>query len=717
MPVGESAQFAPVAPVTLVASAEARPSPSSGRPFPWWVYGAVDPAVVVPRAPVVAVAPGGRPRPRRWLLPVSPDAVPGVSVEQSRVLASRLWASPAFWRLSHGASLLRDMLPDVPDDVTTHASLLRWRKRMLHATLARASAEVVRPPKPPAYDPAALAAHMPHVSPPAPPLTGSRLNAQAWATMHCKICERCRGGLVADCYGQRIVDFATTGFYPPLLDWPRPFLPPPREPSAEDAEALAAQLRKELAAGEVVRFPASLGTPRFASPRFVVWKRSFDQASGSFVSKPRVVQDLRVSGVNAVAVKWGMSYDTIDHFIASLSPGSYIWGCDVKAAFKCVSLHPDWLVWAVFRQRDPDTGEDAFWVSLKMVFGLTSAPGCFSLLSGEVVLVLLLVYGINAWCFLDDFRGGAASLALAHRDMALAKALLAYLGLITDDDKDELPAQRARVIGMQVDTVAQTVSLPPDKVRAMRAEIELVLNAESPPSVADLMSLLGRLTYAGYFVLGGRAFLGPLRRLVYAARCAGRRVVPLTPAVRADLRWWADTALLDRNCTRAWLDAAPTLFASFCGDAGDVGCACHTADDVFHHVWSPAERDWPVPARELYWVWQGLRRWGPVWRGSHVVVATDSASNAFALATGSFAIAVSPVVEQMLRDLFDECHRHSVLLTPLWLPRECLRLSDALAACSSSEQARALFVSACAAYTSVRSASERFQASSVAGST
>ena len=131
-----------------------------------------------------------------------------------------------------------------------------------------------------------------------------------------------------------------------------------------------------------------------------------------------------------------------------LEPNDYVWGCDVKAAFKALSLHPAWHLCAVFRQRDPRDGVMKYWLPTRMMFGLTSAPGGFSLLSAEARQILSRVFNCPVWAYLDDFRGGAAFKPAASAQLALTKQFLASLGLDTADDKDELPSRKARVIGV-----------------------------------------------------------------------------------------------------------------------------------------------------------------------------------------------------------------------------------------------------------------------------
>ena len=105
-----------------------------------------------------------------------------------------------------------------------------------------------------------------------------------------------------------------------------------------------------------------------------------------------------------------------------------------------------------------------YWKFTSMPFGLASAPRLVSALL-DVVSAKLHDEGIRMTRFLDDFLGICSSEQAALACMARTAQVLREFGLMVNPVKTEGPSQRLEFLGLWLDSVAQTVSVPDDKLR------------------------------------------------------------------------------------------------------------------------------------------------------------------------------------------------------------------------------------------------------------
>ena len=95
-------------------------------------------------------------------------------------------------------------------------------------------------------------------------------------------------------------------------------------------------------------------------------------------------------------------------------------------------------------------------------------------------------------------------------------------------------------LGLRLDSLAMTVSLPQDKVAKALALVRTV-RSSATVTRKQLDSVFGYLSWASAVVYGGRAFLHSLRRLRY--RSAGdtltaQQHVNVSAGLRADMGWF-----------------------------------------------------------------------------------------------------------------------------------------------------------------------------------
>jgi hypothetical protein len=108
--------------------------------------------------------------------------------------------------------------------------------------------------------------------------------------------------------------------------------------------------------------------------------------------------------------------------------------------------------------------------------------------------------------YIYDFLLVADSQSECQAALDFLLELIPRLGLSVNFDKVSQPATTLSFLGVQIDCVARTLALPPDKL----AEAKILVgnwNTKRRCKKKDLQRLIGKLSWCARVVCGGRTFL------------------------------------------------------------------------------------------------------------------------------------------------------------------------------------------------------------------
>ena len=111
--------------------------------------------------------------------------------------------------------------------------------------------------------------------------------------------------------------------------------------------------------------------------------------------------------------------------------------------------------------------------------------------------------------YVDDMGGVEGERARAEAAIKLLGLLLEDLGLDESKKKAEPPTTKITFLGVEFDSIAMTMSVPPAKLTEVKAEIRLWLR-KTTICKKDLQSLLGKLFWVARCVKYARVFMGRL---------------------------------------------------------------------------------------------------------------------------------------------------------------------------------------------------------------
>ena len=136
--------------------------------------------------------------------------------------------------------------------------------------------------------------------------------------------------------------------------------------------------------------------------------------------------------------------------------------------------------------------------------------------------------------YVDDFVGvGTPSIASASYDCPLD--LLRRLGLDISKKKLCPPSAKAVCLGIEIDTVTRTISVPQEKLQRIRHMVDAWGNRRFC-SVRQLQSLLGHLMYIPKSIKLSRYFVNRILELLRSNYDA--RSITLTQDFKRDIRWF-----------------------------------------------------------------------------------------------------------------------------------------------------------------------------------
>ena len=340
--------------------------------------------------------------------------------------------------------------------------------------------------------------------------------------------------------------------------------------------------------------------------------------------KVRLIHDLSRpdGGMNQFVTDSSCSFKTLDLATSFMSPGCYVSKIDLQSAYRSIPIHPDnYPYMGLSWDFTPD--HTSYFFDAKLPFGSKKACKIFQCLSDSVCRMLER-RNVKIVNYLDDFLIISPNKTSSWLDLDMSINLLTQLGFDVNWNKVEPPCQSLVFLGINVNTVNITLSLPPCKLPKF---FDLITSWQLKKrcSKKSLLQLLGKLNWACRVIRGGRTFL---RRLIDKSMTLreNQHRCWLNSETRRDLNWW--------------LGALKYLHGScpFVGDLRDPECCFFTdsclnaGGGVMGHDWffvnykadCPWVRDKHINTLEMFTILCAVKRWGHLWRNSHVRVRCDN---------------------------------------------------------------------------------------------
>ena len=340
-------------------------------------------------------------------------------------------------------------------------------------------------------------------------------------------------------YDDTLLDYIKYGF-------PMGYVGPTSDTPSTVNHPSATQFRPQI--DEFIQKEKSLGglIGPFDDPPIIEWAHISPLMSRPKAdpTKRRVITDLtypREHSINAYIKKnivMGMmnthslpTVDVVVDRVLDIGPNAYMFTIDVSRAYKNFKSCPlDWPLLAV-------NWNGGHFVDVTMPFGARASSGHMQRVA-DAIVATLAARGIVAHMYLDDLVVVAGSEQQAWEQYDIARSLLEELGLPEAHDKSQPPATRIKWLGIHVDSVHGTLSIPNDKLDEVIAIVRSYTTKRSL-SRKQLQSVIGKIMHIAKCIRTARLFLA---RLLEKLRGAKRLHININSSMRSDLKWLSEFA-------------------------------------------------------------------------------------------------------------------------------------------------------------------------------
>lgn len=376
--------------------------------------------------------------------------------------------------------------------------------------------------------------------------------------------------------------------------------------------------------------------------------------------------------VNIFLKELPFQYQRLRDVLLFLEKESFMSTLDLKSGYYHVFLHPSFRQYMGFR-----VGNLVFRYTVP-AFGLSQACFLFTKLMNEPAKALRF-RGVPVSDYIDDGFSGARTFARCLFQVVGAVLLLGALGAFLGMPKCHvLPEQIRQWFGFLVNSVDETFELSPSRLAKLKRQLMEVRQA-SHVTARALASLAGRIVSASPAVLPASLYSRPLFEAI-SGRLCWDAFFPNQESVKETALFWLKK--LDRFNGRPWRPAPVNLRATV--DASGLGfggtlSAGESDPVIFRGTFSAHEAGASSTARELSGYLGALRvaayLHASKLRGSSLLITGDSQS---ATSDINRFRSSNPVLNRLLRQMFDLCLEAGCDIQAQWVPREHITLADAI---------------------------------------
>ena len=317
-----------------------------------------------------------------------------------------------------------------------------------------------------------------------------------------------------------------------------------------------------------------------------------------------------------------LSLPTIDNItqkIRKYGKGSLIYKIDISRAFRHVKIDPDSYFLLGLKL-------DKYFLDTCLPFGYRHGSAIFQRIS-DSIRYIMAESGYSLTNYIDDLVGNA-TVSQTEPAFQKLKNLLQELGLTISETKLVAPTTKCVCLGIEVDTVNSTLSIPQQKLAEILTVCQQWEN-KNKCTRKELQSLLGSLLYIAKCVRYSRNFLN--RMLELLRQTHKDTTINLTPGFIQDLAWFLKFAP-KFNGTSYFNHAH--VHAKIELDASLEGLGAYFNDQIYAIPLVRGYNQFHIVQLEMLNVLVAVRVWANQWNGKTIVIACDNQAVVSVINTG-----------------------------------------------------------------------------------
>ena len=371
------------------------------------------------------------------------------------------------------------------------------------------------------------------------------------------------------------------------------------------------------------------------------------------------------------------SVEQVCDMVNAIGPGAVIYKRDLRHAYRQVAVDP------LDYQFLGYSWENKVYFDTVLAMGQRNAAMACSRTT-DAVMFMHSQDGYTACNYLDDLIGVSSPDVGENAYLSLGQ-LLKNLGLLENHEKACPPSTEQMVLGVIVNTVEGTLSVPKDRLEEILSLVS-EWQEKSKATKVEMQSLIGKLSYVTKCVLQSKVFMNRLLESLRSMK--DKKTICLSDSFRKDLKWWS--MFME---TYNGVSFIPSSFwtepdVTFATDSCLVGCGGICMDEYFHSSFPVANQGLPIHCKEMLAVLIAARTWGYRFQGMKVQIYCDNESAVKVINSGRTKDAF---MASCIRELWLEVSKHNFQLRAVHLPGEENRVPDWLSRWDCGQKYRDLF--------------------------
>ena len=313
-------------------------------------------------------------------------------------------------------------------------------------------------------------------------------------------------------------------------------------------------------------------------------------------------------------------FDAATDLVFRMGRGCYLTKIDIKHAYRLLPVRKeDWPLLVYY-------WKGFYYVDYVLPFGGRSSACLFNSFADLVCWVLNEKFQLLIIHYSDDFlmfSRNDLNVALEH--LRQLKKAFKHLNIPVADDKLIGPETNLPYLGIEIDTVHFTISIPEDKVNEIMEQMPWWCGRRTC-KLRDLQSLNGKLNFCSKAIPPGRMFTRRLIDLTKTPIQNPNHYITLTKDAREDIHWWCELLMTQNRAsfipdpkriysTDLMLFTDAAKFKGFGAICGSRWIQSRWPSELYHE---------DIDFKELFAIWAAARTWGHEWASRRVVFVTDN---------------------------------------------------------------------------------------------
>ena len=187
--------------------------------------------------------------------------------------------------------------------------------------------------------------------------------------------------------------------------------------------------------------------------------------------------------------------------------GCYIGKSDMTSAFRHLAMNKEFWKYLIMKAQNPEDGKWYYFIDKCMPFGASISCSHFQRFSNAVAHIVKFFTKKDNLNYLDDFFFVQMLRAACNNQMEKFMEVCELINFPVSEEKTFWGTTKLSFLGLLIDTVAQLICVPVEKIEKARNLITKVLTKDNKNiELQQLQQLTGFLNFLGKAIVPGRAF-------------------------------------------------------------------------------------------------------------------------------------------------------------------------------------------------------------------